>query len=412
MRHRTKDNRKCGESLTEARKAVLLMQWGMLDKDEHGRRIGSAALEAEFGLACGYIAKYLLPHIDSLAEGDAPFKFDVSGRKPSVYSPRKDAFMEQQAEKWEGDFSWQEMADAIKEHFELEVDLSDTGCRKHAKKQGWTDTRRRTLPYLTGLQKTIRKAWPTKEKKNKWTAWVDVDEKWFYMVKLHGRRKQAPGKKIPPRYAKSKTQIPKVMFLAAAARPRAGFDGKVGEGIWRVAFPKKAQNKSKNHARGDVYDKDGTMTSERYQEMMSGKVFPAIIKSFAGTGIKRVIVQQDGARPHTGKDSVKKLNDIGAKLSPQIEVRTQPAQSPDMNVCDLTFFRALDVAVRKRRRGMQGVFDKEQLVRDVTAEFKAYPTERLERMWEYKSYVMEQVSKPEIDGGNDYERHRKAGRAQ
>ena len=61
---------------------------------------------------------------------------------------------------------------------------------------------------------------------------------------------------------------------------------------------------------------------------------------------------------------------------------------------------------------MQGVFDKEQLVRDVIAEFKAYPAERRERMWEYKSHVMEQVSKPEIDGGNDYERHRKAGRAQ
>ena len=64
-------------------------------------------------------------------------------------------------------------------------------------------------------------------------------------------------------------------------------------------------------------------------------------------------------------------------------------------------------AVRKRRRGMDGVFDKEQLVRDVLAEFKSYPSEKLEKIWEYKSYVMEQVSRPEIDGGNDYERHRK-----
>ena len=79
-----------------------------------------------------------------------------------------------------------------------------------------------------------------------------------------------------------------------------------------------------------------------------------------------------------------------------------------MNVCDLAFFRALDVAVRKRRRGMDGAFDKEQLARDVVAEFQSYPTEKLERMWEYKSYVMEQVSLvPESDGGNGYERHRK-----
>ena len=53
-------------------------------------------------------------------------------------------------------------------------------------------------------------------------------------------------------------------------------------------------------------------------------------------------MQQDGARPHTGKDTINILNKNGATLSPKIEVCTQPAQSPDMNVCDLAFFRTLD----------------------------------------------------------------------
>ena len=50
-----------------------------------------------------------------------------------------------------------------------------------------------------------------------------------------------------------------------------------------------------------------------------------------------------------------KLNAAGAKLRPRIKVVTQPAQTPDVNICDLAFFRALwpapcgNVAVWPRR---------------------------------------------------------------
>lgn len=37
--------------------------------------------------------------------------------------------------------------------------------------------------------------------------------------------------------------------------------------------------------------------------------------------------KKDGARPHTGKQVVERLNAIGTKLLPKIEVSTQPAQS-------------------------------------------------------------------------------------
>ena len=63
---------------------------------------------------------------------------------------------------------------------------------------------------------------------------------------------------LPPRFCKHKAHIPKVMFLAATARPRPGFDGKVG--IWRVAAPKTAKKTSKNHNKDDVYDEDVTIT--------------------------------------------------------------------------------------------------------------------------------------------------------
>ena len=65
----------------------------------------------------------------------------------------------------------------------------------------------------------------------------------------------------------------------------------------------------------------------------------------------------------------------------------QPAQSPDFNICDLAFFRALAVAVRKRRRStMRGPkrFDIPTLVEDVDTAFEEYPPEQLETMWQHK----------------------------
>ena len=71
----------------------------------------------------------------------------------------------------------------------------------------------------------------------------------------------------------------------------------------------------------------------------------------------------------------KKLNAIGAKLRPRIRVRTQPAQSPDVNICDLAFFRALACLVRKRRRIASGesrsaLFDLDKLAADTRAAFR------------------------------------------
>ena len=183
-----------------------------------------------------------------------------------------DEFMAGQALLWEGDFSWAEMAAGVNKEYGYAPGVpTGDGCRKHCMKVGWTDTRQRILPWLSEDHLKRRAAWASLYVKQKWLAWVDVDEKWFYTLKLHGRRKQAPGQKLPPRFCKHKAHIPKVMFLAATARPRPGFDGKVG--IWRVAAPETAKKISKNHNKDDVYDEDVTMTSEHYFTMMTTVVF-------------------------------------------------------------------------------------------------------------------------------------------
>ncbi|CAM9548185.1 unnamed protein product, partial [Laminaria digitata] len=45
--------------------------------------------------------------------------------------------------------------------------------------------------------------------------------------------------------------------------------------------------------------------------------------------------QQDGATPHTGKDNPEILNSAGMGRGWLVELKTQPLQSPDLNVNDL-----------------------------------------------------------------------------
>ena len=115
---------------------------------------------------------------------------------------------------------------------------------------------------------------------------------------------------------------------------------------------------------------------------------------------------------HGAKKTQVLLAEAGQKRKrgePLIEVVRQPAQSPDFNLCHLAFFRALSVAVRKRRRTtMRGVkrFDIDQLVEDVHQAYKEYPPEQIEAMWRHKSYVVGAVleTKPK-KGGSNYPRH-------
>ena len=61
-----------------------------------------------------------------------------------------------------------------------------------------------------------------------------------------------------------------------------------------------------------------------------------------------VVVQHDGAPPHVGKGAEKQIDDFGETLDPPIKIKRQPAsasQSPDTNICDLSFFWALGNAI-------------------------------------------------------------------
>ncbi|XP_057793023.1 uncharacterized protein LOC131009627 [Salvia miltiorrhiza] len=98
---------------------------------------------------------------------------------------------------------------------------------------------------------------------------------------------------------------------------------------------------------------DATMARPQFsadgQELFDGKigifpfttVIPAIKEKWPkSAGIKHIIIQQDNARPHFNKDDpdfIVAANSDGFK----IDLVCQPANSPDLNVNDLGFFRAI-----------------------------------------------------------------------
>ena len=73
-----------------------------------------------------------------------------------------------------------------------------------------------------------------------------------------------------------------------------------------------------------------------------------------------------------------------------------------LNICDLSFFNSLATAVHKLRRGRRS-FDIEQLVDDVYEALNAYPSEKLERMWQKKSAILKKIIAAK--GGNKYDLH-------
>ncbi|ETW01479.1 hypothetical protein H310_06990 [Aphanomyces invadans] len=74
--------------------------------------------------------------------------------------------------------------------------------------------------------------------------------------------------------------------------------------------------------------------------MLLSRVIPAIKAKWPSCAGRRVVVQQDNAKPHippTDPDIVAACKSDGW----DIEVKFQPPNSPDLNVLDLGFFRAI-----------------------------------------------------------------------
>ena len=235
---------------------------------------------------------------------------------------------------------------------------------------------------------------------------IHVDEKWFYLIKEGQRYYLAWDEEIPYMTQQSKQSIPKVMFLCALARPRyvgrTFFDGKIG--IWPIGYTKPAERGSRNRPKGTLEWHSVKVTRNEYRNLMINDVLPAILEKWPTcvyTG-PPITIQQDGAKPHfivtrDGECMDKEWNETIAQyaLEGQVNIITQPANSPDVNVNDLGFFNSLQSYYW--RTNPKNAMD---LIAMVEKVFKEYPPKKLNRIW--LSYLMNLNEIIKHNGGNKY----------
>ncbi|KAH0678103.1 hypothetical protein KY284_019188 [Solanum tuberosum] len=204
----------------------------------------------------------------------------------------------------------------------------------------------------------------------------------------------------PYRSCKSKNFIPKVMFMAAVARPRFDengielFSGKIG--IFPFVVKEPAKRNSKNRTVGTLETKPIlSVTKDITRTCLIEKILPAIRSKWPASDSNILIfIQQDNARPHIG---VNDLEFVEAAKKDGFDIRLcfQPPNSPDLNVLDLGFFRAIQSLQYQKAPS-----NVDELVKAVERSFDEMKVEQLNHVFLTLQSCMIEVMKD--NGGNNY----------
>ena len=236
-------------------------------------------------------------------------------------------------------------------------------------------------PKLNEVQKTKRLDFVTKLRRGNSHAFQDqlntivVDESWFYLYDARVKIRTFPGKPRPQDdQVQHKSHIPKIMFLTALARPSEEhrFNGKIC--IQRVCQEKIAKRRSTHHQKGDRYMEDCNINHHIYEDLMK-VVIDNVKAKMPWLHGQPVIIQQDGASPHTAHGVIQRLGDYGSTDGWNIKLVTQPPQSPDLNINDLSFFRSLKMRVNSLKKGARSL---DQLY---DAVLEAWDSDTLKVLW-------------------------------
>ena len=122
--------------------------------------------------------------------------------------------------------------------------------------------------------------------------------------------------------------------------------------------------------------KNKVVTNEVYWELVISKLLLAIVEKWPWTDrlSRKILIQQDGAKSHRSADN-DEFNEALIDQNINAELYKQAANSPDVNLLDLGFFRAIqsfnDAAPK----------NEEQLIQSVHEVYKNYPRKRLNCTW-------------------------------
>jgi hypothetical protein len=175
---------------------------------------------------------------------------------------------------------------------------------------------------------------------------IFMDEKWFYITRVRNVYYLTPDEPLVERSCTHKSHIGKIMFLCLVSRPwlRGGDNDYRGLiGCIPVIHWKVAKNNSCNRPAGTRYPVHRKLTKASYLDLFIKKCLPRINK-YTPPEMRActIYIQHDNAKPHLGLDLnhpeiVAYCQQKGLKLA----MLAQPAQSPDLNILDLSFFRTM-----------------------------------------------------------------------
>lgn len=228
--------------------------------------------------------------------------------------------------------------------------------------------------------------------------YIHLDEKWFNIMEDSSTMIIVPGETPPHRTCKHKRFLGKIMFLSAIARPRFSegectFDGKIG--IFPFVKEEPAERSSANRPRGTLILKPVNVTREVYADYLGSHLIPAIFGNFPAEDLgEPIILQQDNARPHILPDDEQFLQACATE-GLNVSIINQPPNSPDFNVNDLGFFRALDAC-----RSEELSKNLRELVQNVEQAFNDFDAEKLDNLW--LSYQACMVETMKVGGRNSY----------
>ncbi|CAH9069359.1 unnamed protein product [Cuscuta europaea] len=245
----------------------------------------------------------------------------------------------------------------------------------------------------------IEKSVPQKPTFQTFQNVIHIDEKWFFMTKISQRLYMRLEDADPHRVCKSKRFITKVMSLGTVGRPlfsESGeviWDGKIG--MFPFVEQVTAKRRSKNRNAGVMETKPIlSITKKVFKDMLINTVLPAIKEKWPSQLSKEIIIQQDNARPHISHDDAEY---VSASMADgfTITLTNQPPNSPDLNILDLGFFRAIQSL--KDQNAPKTV---DELLHAVDDAFKQLSPLTLNKVWLSYRYVMIEVLK--VQGGNNY----------
>lgn len=226
---------------------------------------------------------------------------------------------------------------------------------------------------------------------------IHIDEKWFYLQVATIKRKRFEGmERHDDDTCQHKSHFTKVMFTAAIGMPGDGFDGKAA--IMPLVEEHVAQRNSKNRPRGTIEWKSYSLDSQAFYECMTMEngMLEVIAEQFQNE--EEIVIQMDNASPHTGDNNIEDLNAFCEDNNLPITIVTQPAQSPDLNYCDGSFFHSLQKRTYKLRAGCT---NEQHLMDNVQSAWEDYPSEVINSCCSHMFSVYNAVL--ECFGGNQYD---------